>query len=62
MKRDPEWINLKMKPDKTSISVNTITHLKNKHQRMTNEIKILMKTNELLTQHIEELEEIISPS
>ena len=40
----------------------TIKHLKNKHQRMTNEIKILMKTNELLTQHIEELEGIISPS
>ena len=40
----------------------TIQHLKNKHQRMRNEIKILMRTNELLTQQIEGLEEIISPS
>ena len=40
----------------------TIQHLKHKHQQMTNEIKILTKTNEILTQHMEELQEIISNS
>ena len=40
----------------------TIQQLKDKQQRKTMEIKILMKTNETLIQQIEELEEIISPS
>ena len=40
----------------------TIQHLEHKHQQKTNELKILTKTNEILTEHMEKLQEITSDS